>query len=156
MATDDIREQLSDSHGAVMALVRSLREETDELQCHSRLEELRHAWAAHFLAEETVVYHVLDGLHAGDNLDSANKRLVEHELVQSFFDRLSRTRPGTPQWFARLEVIDKLMQRHMDDEREELFARLVEELEPDVLSGLSRDFGLARDKISILEQAKSS
>ncbi len=155
MANDDIRERLSDSHGAVMALVESLREETSELQCHSRLEELRHAWAAHFLAEEAVIYHALEGLQGDDNLDSANKRLVEHELLQAFFDRLSRTRPLTAQWYARLEVVDKLMQRHMDDEREELFARLVEELQPDVLSGLGRDFGLARDKISILEQAKS-
>jgi hypothetical protein len=156
MPTDDIRDRLSESHSALMAMVKTLRNDSDELQCRTRLEELRRAWIVHVLAEEAVIYHALDGPHADDHADSANKRLVEHELLQCFFERLSRTRPGTAQWLSRLDVVDKLMQRHMDEERQELFARLTGELNPEALSGMSRDFGLAREKITILEQAKAS
>jgi hypothetical protein len=156
MPTDDIRDRLSDSHGAVMARFESLRHETDELRCHGKLDELRRAWVAHVLAEETVVYHKLESPLSDVHSDDANKRLVKHELLQCFFDRLSRTRCGTAQWFARLDVIGKLMQRHMEDERRNLFSRLAEDFKAEDLSGMSRDFGLAREKITILEQAKAS
>ena len=44
MPTDDIRDQLSDNHRAVMARVAALRNEYEELQCYERLEELRQEW----------------------------------------------------------------------------------------------------------------
>lgn len=155
MPTDDIRDQLSDNHRAVMAQVEALKNESDELQCHERLEELRRSWVAHVLAEETVVYHALEGVQAAAGSD-ADERLVEHELLQCFFDRLSNTRPGTAQWFARLDVVGKLMRRHMEAEQDELFVRLARDFKTEDLSGMGRDFGLAREKITMLEQAKAS
>jgi Hemerythrin HHE cation binding domain len=156
MPTHDIRDQLSDNHSAVMAKLDSLRAEADELQCHHKLEDLRQAWVAHVLAEETVVYHAIEGPATdADHSDSANERLLEHELLQCFFERLSHTRPGTAQWFARLDIVAKLMRRHMEEERNELFSRLERDFKAEDLSGMGRDFGLAREKITMLEQAKA-
>jgi hemerythrin-like domain-containing protein len=156
MPNDDIRNQLSDNYSALVAKVDSLRNEDDELRCHDKLEDLRQAWVAHVAAEETVVYRALEGPGAMDDTDEANQRLVEHELLQCFFDRLAHTRPGTAQWTARIEVVDKLIRRHMEEERGELFSRLERDFNPEDLSGMGRDFGLAREKISMLEQAKAS
>jgi hemerythrin-like domain-containing protein len=157
MPTDDIRDQLSGNLNAVLGQVKALRNELDELQCHERLEALRQSWVAHVLAEETVVYHALEGAHAPtDQRGNAGERLVEHELLQCFFDRLSRTRPGTVQWFARLDVVAKLIRRHLEEEQGELFTRLARDFKAEALSGMGRDFGLARQKLSMLEQAKAS
>ncbi len=156
MTADDIRERLTDNHRALMAKVESLRNETDQLLSHDKLEDLRRAWIAHVMAEETVVYRALEGPRALSESDNANQRLVEHELLQCFFDRLAHTRPGTAQWLARLEVVGKLFMRHMEEERGELFSRLERDFEADALSGMGRDFGLAREKITMLEQAKAS
>ena len=153
MPANDIRDESSDSHGAVMAKVDSLHGETNELLCHERLEDLRRAWIAHVLAEETVVYHAVEGPHGGGG-DHADERLVEHELLQCFFDRLSHTRPGTAQWFARLDVVGKLIRRHMEQERGELFSRLGRDFKAEDRSRMSRDFGLAHEKLTMLEQAK--
>ncbi|HEY2629401.1 MAG TPA: hemerythrin domain-containing protein [Usitatibacter sp.] len=157
MATTDIREQLSLNHSAVMAKVDSLRNEANELRCYDKLEDLRQAWVSHILAEETVVYHALESPQGdAEQADDANERLLEHELLQCFFERLSHSRPGTAQWVARLDIVAKLMRRHMEEERDLLFSRLERDFKAEDLSGMGRDFGLAREKISMLEQAKAS
>ena len=157
MPAEDIRDQLRDNHKAVLAQVEALGNESDELRCHKRLEALHRAWLAHALAEETVVYHALDGVPAtAQESCDAQERLVEHELLQCFFGRLSRTRPGTAQWFARLNVIGKLIRRRMEAEEGGLFARLARDFKAEDLSGMARDFGLARAKLTILEEAKAS
>jgi len=153
--SSDIRDQLSENHRAVMAKVSALRDETDASRCPQMLEDLRQAWLAHVLAEETVVYRALDGPEGDtESSDNANERLVEHELLRCFFDRLVHTPPGTAQWFARLDVVGKLILRHMEQERDRLFPRLAHGFDAEDLSRLSRDFGLAYEKITLLEQAK--
>jgi hemerythrin superfamily protein len=156
MPADDIRDRLTDDHGAVMAKVESLRRETGERRCRDKLEELRRAWIAHVLAEETVVYHALEGPRAdADHSDAADKRLAAHELLQRLFDGLACASPGSAQWSARLDAIGKLIRRHMEEERGRLFPRLARDFKAEDLRGMSRDFGLARDKITMLEQAKA-
>ncbi len=155
MPSDDIREQLKDNHEAVMAQIEALRNEGDERRCRERLEALRQSWVAHVLAEEAVVYRTIEGPQAtADPPGPADKRLVESELLQCFFERLSHTRPGSPHWFARLEVVARLLRRRIEAERGELFARLARDFEAADLSGMGRVFGLAREKLTMLEAAK--
>jgi len=157
MPTDDIRDQLTDNCHALMARVDTLRAETDPLECHVHLEELRREWIAHVLAEETVVYHAIEGArHDGTQPSDASVRLVEHELLQRFLDRLSHTTPGSAVWIARLDVVAKLIRRHMDEERGDLFSRLAHDYGTDELTSMGRHFGLARKKITLLERAKDS
>ncbi len=156
MHSDDIREQLSDNHNAVMAQIEALRNEGDERRCRERLEALRQSWVAHVLAEEAVVYRALEGARAiADPREPADERLVEHELLQCFFERLSHTRPGSLHWFARLDVVARLLRRRVEAERSELFARLARDFEAADLSGMGRVFGLAREKLTMLEAAKA-
>jgi hypothetical protein len=156
MRREDIRDRLSDDLNAVLARLEALRSETDETQCSMKLEDLRQAWVTHVLAEEAVVYHALENPRAdSEHSDSADERLIGHEVLQCLFERISQTLPRTTQWFSRLDVIASLIRRRIEDERAELFSALARDLDPDVLSIMSRDFGLVREKIAMLEQAKA-
>jgi hypothetical protein len=77
-----------------------MREERDAQRSLFLLRQVRRAWVIHALAEETVVYRALEGVGS----PHADERFVEHELVEGLFEKLSRLRPGSQEWCARLNV----------------------------------------------------
>src|ERR1700682_2382040 len=99
-------------HETALAELEALRNETEESRCQASLRQLRRAWVIHALAEETVVYRALESAEAALELKTrADERFIEHELVESLFDKLSRSRPGTLEWHARLNVSRDLIMR---------------------------------------------
>ena len=154
---DDIRDQLRRDHELALAEVDGLRAEDDDHRCRFRLKQLRRAWMIHALAEETVVYRALEGAEAAaSSAGRADERFVEHELVEGLFEKLSNGRPRTLEWRARLNVVRDLMARHIDTEHEETFAQLAARFDAEELCELGRRFQLARDKLTMLEEAKAA
>jgi len=153
-APDDVRERLRADHDAVLAALDHLRREKDPARCGQRLRELRTAWVVHALAEETVVYRVLEG--ATDPAARADERFIEHEVVGHLFEKLAAARPGTLEWNARLNVIRDLIARHIESEHGQLFPQLERQFDEGQLRELGERFRLARDKLLLLERAKAA
>ena len=151
----DIRQLLRHDHDRIVATLEGLRTESDMRRAMGRLAELRRSWVIHALAEETVVYRALESLEAGGKT-LADERFIEHELVEGLFDKLSRSRPGTLEWNARLNVARELVGRHIDAEHDEMFTRLAARFEPAALVEMGHRFVLARDKLKLLEEAKAA
>jgi hemerythrin superfamily protein len=151
---NDIRDQLRQDHEMALAELEALRTETDDRRCHEKLRQLRRAWVIHALAEETVVYRALDGVEAGT--ERADERFVEHELVEGLFDKLSRSRAGTLEWRARLNVARSIVMRHIETEHDEVFPRLAQRFGAEELAELGRNFQSAREKLTLLEEAKAA
>src|SRR6185503_1321196 len=151
----DIRKLLREDHEATIRDLEALRAEQDSRKSLARLVQLRRMWVIHALAEETVVYRALDGVAAdAPPKVHADERFIEHELVEGLFDKLSRTRPGSVEWTARLNVARELIRRHIESEHDEMFARLDRHFDVDALRELGRRFALAREKLALLEDAK--
>jgi hypothetical protein len=151
----DVRDLLRNEHEAVLADLDALRDVADARETLARLALVRRKWMIHALAEETVVYNALEGLQ-GVSSARAAERFVEHELVESVFDKLANGRPGTLEWRARLNVVRGLVSRHMEDEHEDLLARLGTRFDAARLADLGQRFELARDKLNLLEEAKAA
>ena len=153
----DVRLQLRRDHEASLEELEALRHESDADRCHFMLRRLRRAWVIHALAEETVVYRALEGAEAGiESKTRADERFVEHELVESLFEKLSRARPGTLEWRARLNVARELIARHIEKEHEDMFEQLGRRFESGQLREMGRRFELAREKLTFLEDAKAA
>jgi hypothetical protein len=154
---DDIRDQLRRDHESVLAELEALRSERDEQRCLARLRQLRRSWVIHALAEETVVYRALEGIEAANDSNSrADERFVEHELVEGLFDKLTRSRPGTLEWHARINVARELIMRHIETEHADTFGALEKRFDAAELAELGQRFQLARDKLTMLEEAKAA
>ena len=152
----DIRNQLRRDHETALAELEALRHETDDHQCHERLARLRHAWMIDTLAKETVVYRAIEGIESVNDSTRADQRFVEHELVESLFEKLSHLRPGTLEWHARLNVARELIMRLIETEHEEVFGKLAQRYGAAGLAELGASFESARAKLSLLEQAKAA
>ncbi|HXF79382.1 MAG TPA: hemerythrin domain-containing protein [Usitatibacter sp.] len=150
----DIRDQLRKDHEDVLAELEALRADGGA-QSLPLLARLRRSWVIHALAEETVVYRALEGLE-GDARKRADERFVEHELVEGLFDKLSRSRPASSEWVARLGVARELIMRHIETEHEDLFSQLAERYDPAALAEMGEQFASARDKLTLLEEAKAA
>ena len=155
-AFDDIRDHLRRDHEAALAELDALRAESDDHRCRFRLSKLRRAWVIHALAEETVVYRALEGADTAGSSSRADERFVEHDLVDGLFDKLARGRPGSHEWSARLNVLRDLMARHIETEHADTFSHLVERFDTERLGELGRQFQLARQKLTMLEEAKAA
>jgi hemerythrin-like domain-containing protein len=156
--TDDIRDQLRRDHDVVLAELDALRSGGDEQACLAGLRQLRRTWVIHALAEETVVYRALEGVEAANDSrgSRADERFVEHELVEGLFEKLSRSRPGTIEWNARINVAGELIRRHIETEHQDTFASLAERFEQEQLDEIGRRFRLAHEKLTMLEEAKAA
>ena len=156
--SDDIRDRLRQDHVSVLAELDALRSDCDEQRCLEMLRHLRRSWMTHALAEETVVYRALEGVEAANDSRStrADERFVEHELVEGLFDKLSRSRPGTLEWHARVNVAAELIKRHIETEHEDTFLALSERFDQEQLDEIGRRFTLAREKLTLLEEAKAA
>ena len=147
----DIREQLRRDHQKALAELDGIARESDAHRSQVRLARLRRAWMIHALAEETVVYRAVESAGPAHNAD---ERFVEHELVEGLFEKIARARHGTHEWQARIKVLSDLMTRHIQAEEGALFADLDERLGAEDLVQLGNNFVLARDKLTLLEEAK--
>jgi hemerythrin-like domain-containing protein len=111
----------------------------------------------HALAEESVVYRALEGAEGGPSAGTrSDERFVEHELVEALFDKLGRLKPGSHEWRARLNVARDLIARHIESEHDDMFARLTRHFDAEGLAELGRRFELAREKLTLLEEAKAA
>lgn len=153
-APTDIRDRLRGDHEDVLAELETLRADSGA-QSLQLLARLRRSWVIHALAEETVVYRALEGLE-GEARKRADERFVEHELVEGLFDKLSRSRPGSSEWVARLGVARELIMRHIETEHEDLFPQLAQRYDADGLQEMGNQFVSARDKLTLLEEAKAA
>ncbi len=151
----DIRDQLRRDHDKALAELEALQGECDTQRCYEKLAQLRRAWVIHALAEETVVYRVLESVESAGS-GRADERFIEHELVEGLFEKLSRSRPGTHEWHARLNVARDLILRHIHTEQDGMFAQLAQRFDREKLVELGQRFELAREKLTMLEEAKAA
>jgi len=149
----DIREQLRRDHAKALAELGAIGQESDGRRAQVRLARLRHAWMVHALAEETVVYRALEGAPPAREAD---ERFVEHELIEGLFEKLAHARAGTLEWQARVKVLRDLITRHVETEEGGMFVNLSERYAAEELADMGRNFMLARDKLSMLEEAKKA
>jgi hemerythrin superfamily protein len=156
VSASDVRGVLRRDHEAALAALDALRAETEPARCLTRLAQLRRTWVIHALAEETVVYKALESADQGGAAPRADERFVEHELVEGLFDKVSRSRPGALEWHARLNVARSLIERHIEGEEGDLFSRLERCFDATALDEMGERFELARDKLTLLEEAKAA
>lgn len=150
---EDVRVELRRDHDAALGELEALRHEKDERRCQDRLGRLRQAWMTHALAEETVVYRMLESVQSSERAD---ERFIEHEVVGGLFEKLARTRPATREWHARLNVVRDLIVRHIETEQAEMFPRLARQLDEEGLREAGERFRSAHRKLEMLERLKAA
>ena len=151
MGDNDVRALLKKDHDEVKDLLSGI---VDGEQGRSRkilLEKLKTNLTAHSRAEEQIVYDALIGARAKQDVRvSGEEGYVEHGAVDDLLARISRLDVGTDLWLAHAKVIRELLEHHISEEQNEVFAELGDLFSREELVAMGEQF--LRRKARVLTQ----
>jgi len=154
MGDEDVRALLEKDHDEVKDLLGAL---VDGEQGRSRkqvLETLKTNLTAHSRAEEKVVYDALIRARAKQDVHILGEEgYVEHGAVDDLLARISRLEVGTELWKAHAKVIKELLEHHISEEQNQMFAELGNLFDRDELVAIGQAF--LRSKARVLTQQAS-
>ena len=124
-ATGDWFDALKTEHVLTLAIFDKI-EATDDTQTTQRsalLAKLKYALTKHGLQEELVIYPALrqaNYVHDADHLGD------EHGYVKTYLYELETMPNDSPEWLARVRDFRTMIERHMQEEENEIFPRFRE------------------------------
>ncbi len=142
-----ILEILHNDHEEVSALLARILE-TSGKERGELFREMKAKLLAHAKAEAKVLYRKLERSEDEKPRQFAREGDVEHELVESQLEELSRARSkdGEP-WTARLTVLQELVRHHVREEEGRGFASARQEFDDEALEKLGEQFEREKEKL---------
>jgi len=151
MGKEDVRALLEKDHDEIKDLLGGM---VDGQQGRSRkmlLEKLKKELTAHSRAEEQVVYDAMIRARAKQDIHvSAEEGYVEHGCVDDLLARISRLQVGKGLWLAHAKVIREMLEHHIGEEQNQVFAQLGDLFSRDELAAMGEEF--LRRKALVLAQ----
>ncbi len=145
----DVRTLLRADHEETLQLARGLCEAAGAGERRALLERLQPALLAHSRAEERTVYEALiDRRTPGDTPMTGTEGLVDHDLVDTLLTELAQSRRADgAEWIAAATVMKELLEAHIDDEHDAMFAALGQRFSGAELRSMGTRFLVTKQKL---------
>lgn len=101
---------------------------------------------AHARAEESVVYEKLKGIVDKDDRDTLLEGYEEHYLVDKLIPEIENLSPTDEVWTAKVTVVKEMLEHHIKEEEDEIFAMVRKEFDPDALEIMAERFEALKAK----------
>lgn len=101
---------------------------------------------AHARAEESVVYEKLKGIVDKDDRDTILEGYEEHYLVDKLIPEIENLSPTDEVWTAKVTVVKEMLEHHIKEEEDEIFAMVRKEFDPDALEIMAERFEALKAK----------
>lgn len=101
---------------------------------------------AHARAEESVVYEKLKGIVEKDDRDTILEGYEEHYLVDKLIPEIESLSPTDEVWTAKVTVVKEMLEHHIKEEEDEIFAMVRKEFDPDALEIMAERFETLKAK----------
>jgi hypothetical protein len=146
---EDVRNLLREDHEDALELARQMCEAKGGAARKALLKKLKPALVAHSRAEEATVYRPLLALKKDEDARGiANEGFVEHGLLDVLLAKLSSSRaPDSEAWAANAKVLHEMLQHHIDEEHNQMFAELGDNFDGDQLDAMGKRFVAAKAAI---------
>lgn len=154
MGEDDVRALLEKDHDEVKEILVALDEGKRGASRAALLTKLKRELTAHSRAEEKIVYDAL--IRARAKLEThvlAEEGYVEHHSVDDLLKRISKLPVGNELWKAHVKVLREMLEHHISEEQNQMFAQLGEYFEREELVRMGERF--LRQKNAVLNSAAS-
>ncbi|MFN4282702.1 MAG: hemerythrin domain-containing protein [Alphaproteobacteria bacterium] len=95
---------------------------------------------AHARAEEKVVYGELLEVLKKDDRDTILEGYEEHHLVDIWVPEIDKLEPTDEIWAAKCKVLKEMLEHHIKEEEDEIFAMVREEFDTAALKTMAERF----------------
>ncbi len=123
---------LQSQHRKVEALLKKL--ESGRSEAGPLLEDLADNLAAHMAIEQELFYPRVKEVDA----DLVNESYEEHSVAELALKRLLATDPEDDSFSARVTTLKELIEHHVEEEEQELFPSVEEQIDEDELAQLGK------------------
>jgi hemerythrin-like domain-containing protein len=143
-ARQGIFARLIEDHRQVTAMMEQIEATADDsaFDTDSLFEELRKEILVHSLAEDEVVYDALARYRSTAHMIRIARE--QHGLVEYVLTDLDRVPADDPRWKAKFQVLEDLIEHHIDEEENDLFELAADVLDRGQSDELVEDFEDAR------------
>lgn len=124
-------------------------EDTTERAGKTRLalfKKFKEEIVAHARAEEQVVYEKLKGIVDKEDRDTILEGYEEHYLVDKLIPEIEKLSPTDEVWTAKVTVVKEMLEHHIKEEEDEIFAMVRKEFDPDALEIMADRFEALKAK----------
>ena len=143
----DIRILLKKDHLEALKTAKTMSQTNDAEKARALFKELKMALTAHSRAEEKVVYGALKRTKVDKAVDMAHEGDVEHALCDDLLAQMTRGKADSATWQAKAKVLHELLEHHIEEEHEEMFAQLEKQFSDDELSAMGERFEAAKESL---------
>jgi len=146
---EDVRALLRKDHEEALDLTKKICETKGGAARKALFKELKPALVAHSRAEEATVYRPLLALKQDEDARGiANEGFVEHGLLDVLLEKMSSSRtPESETWAANAKVLHELLQHHVEEEHNQMFAELGDNFDSEQLEVMGKRFVAAKAKV---------
>lgn len=129
---------LRNQHREIEGLFEKLKEESDGRTKKQILSQLASLLLGHTAIEEKLFYPTSQKTLTGDEhgQEKVLEFYEEHSLMRTALEALMKTPANDKRWMARCKVLEELVHTHVQEEEQELFTRLEDEMGTEELERL--------------------
>lgn len=140
----DAIEYITDDHERFRAMLDRYEEldPDDDAARKELVDDLIAGLVRHAVMEESVLYPFVTS-ELADLEHEIREEREEHHVIEVLLAELARMDAADPQFDAKLEVLAENLLHHFDEEEEDLFPRLREEVDGDALRELTDELRAA-------------
>lgn len=132
-------------HMKAKTLVQEIMKSTDPLDKNDLFYQLKMDLTAHSEAEEDTVYkHYMNYSDIAARFQQADN---EHEELRAMLDAIANLDPASEQFRLRMGELKQLLNRHVDEEEDELFRLMKAKSDEQELNRLAQDFTQLKSQI---------
>lgn len=138
---EGILQDLHNDHNEVADLIERMTDSEDRIERGRLFNEMKHKLLPHLQAEQEVLYQKLQMSQNAESRQFGLEGTSEHEAVERQVGKMSELRdPMSDQWIAELNVLEDLIDHHVDEEESTGFSCARDEFDTDQLERMGREF----------------
>ncbi len=136
----NLLQALKTDHEEAKSVLQSVLDTEDAKERTERFKEFKAMMTAHSRSEEKVLYRRMEKSEEKAK-NKALKGEVEHEIVDGLMSELSRGRAkDSERWTARCQVLQELIDHHVEEEESEFFALAKKLFDDETLEKMGEEF----------------
>ena len=145
----DILETLETEHDEVQELLGKLVDSGAGRDQKILVSRIKAALVPHTKAEEKIVYDAVLALKGIPAKVDGNEGYLEHGLASETLRKLDKLTANTPQFKATAKVLKELIDHHIKEEENNIWARVKENFSAEQRAQMNRDFLAAKKKVKV-------
>ncbi|NNM77544.1 hypothetical protein HJG53_11555 [Sphingomonas sp. ID1715] len=144
----EITKALKTDHQQLKKLIRAVNKSEDGEERKRLFTEFAELLTRHSKAEEKVVYDALIATGEEEEQESGHEGYTEHMLAETLLKKLKAgADPMSPEWSAEAKVMMEILEHHIEEEEDEIFAQVKEDFDTAERKEMGDAFEAQKEKV---------